>query len=142
MEIFILILLSTAGFLVSAYFTGVYYGRLRSNVWWIPSMCRMDRSTCSTILKTPEARIFGIPNFVLGMVFYLLMIIMGTYRSFSSFDFLFDLSLSISLFTVVLSVSLIYSLLFKLKTNCILCYTAHAINFCIAVVLLTIRSGH
>jgi uncharacterized membrane protein len=135
----ILILLAFAGFLVSLYFTGIYYNILRSDIWWIPRVCRIEESTCLSILKTPEARIFGLPNFVLGLIFYLLIIAAAVTETFGASDFLFDLILSIALFTVVLAVYLIYSLTVKLKTPCVLCYTAHAINSGIALLLVLIK---
>ncbi len=129
----LLLLLTATGFLISLYFTGVYYGYLKSDIWWIPAFCRMDQHSCQSILQTSEARIFGIPNFVLGLLFYcaLFIVIIG-----NSNGFLFDIILAAALFTVILAVSLVYALRIRLKTDCVLCYTAHGINTLIAIILI------
>jgi len=129
----LLLLLTAAGFLISLYFTGVYYGYLKSNVWWIPAFCRMEQHSCQSILQTPEARVFGVPNFVLGLLFYgaLVIVILG-----DSGGFLFDIVVATALFTVILAGYLVYALRVRLKIDCILCYTAHGINTLIAVILI------
>lgn len=132
MEQFVLLVLALAGILISVYFTGVYYGLLKSNVWWMPAVCQMDEKSCQSIIQTPEARVFGVPNFVLGLVFYIL-VILTTIGNFEGF--LFELVLAGALFTVILAVYLVYSLRVKLKTDCVLCYTAHVINTLIAIIL-------
>jgi uncharacterized membrane protein len=132
----LLIVLAPAGFLISLYFTGVYYGYLKSDVWWIPVFCRMEHDSCANILQTPEARIFGIPNFVLGLVFYsvLVVTILGDIGGF-----LLDLLTATALFTVVLAAYLIYALRIRLKTDCVLCYAAHGINILIAMILIALK---
>lgn len=136
MEQLLLIVLATAGFFISLYFTGVYYGYLKSNVWWIPAFCRMEQQTCMSILKTPEARIFGLPNFVPGLGFYLLLIVVVIG---DGDGFLFDIVLALAIFTVLLAVYLIYALRVRLQTDCILCYTAHGINTAIALILIGMK---
>jgi uncharacterized membrane protein len=132
----LLIVLASAGFLISLYFTGVYYGYLKSDVWWIPVFCRMEHDSCASIVQTPEARIFGVPNFVLGLVFYsvLVVTILGDIGGF-----LFDLLTATALLTVVLAVYLIYALRIRLKTDCVLCYSAHGINILIAMILIALK---
>ncbi len=136
MEQALLILLATAGFLISLYFTGVYYGYLRSDVWWIPVFCRMEQQSCVSILQTPEARIFGVPNFVLGLLFYGLLVItiLGNYGGF-----ILDLLIATAIFTVILAIYLTYTLRVRLRTDCVLCYTAHGINTLIALILIIIK---
>lgn len=135
-EQILLIVLASAGFLISLYFTGVYYGYLRSDVWWIPKFCRMEQGSCISILRTPEARIFGVPNFVLGLVFYgaLFFAVLG-----GRHGFLFDLLIATAIFTVILAVYLIYALRVRLKTDCVLCYAAHGINTIIALMLIVMK---
>jgi uncharacterized membrane protein len=91
------------------------------------------------IIDTPEAHVFGLPNFVLGLVFYSLIIAAAATDSVKPPDFLFDLIVSIAIFTVLFAVYLIHSLTVKLKTKCVLCYIAHIINTGIAIILLLIK---
>ncbi len=132
----LLILLAVIGLLISLYFTGVYYNYLKSDVWWVPVFCRMKQQTCQSILETPEARVFGMPNFVLGLIFYIVLIaaVLGNVSGF-----LFDILLTTAVFTVALAAYLIYALRVRLKTNCILCYTVHGINTLIAILLIVSR---
>ncbi len=132
----LLILLALTGFFISLYFTGVYYNYLRSDVWWVPVFCRMKQQTCQSIVQTPEARIFGVPNFVLGLLFYILLTVtvLGDIGGF-----LFDILIATAIFTVVLAGYLVYALRVRLKTDCVLCYTAHGINTLIAVILIALK---
>lgn len=96
----------------------------------------MEQGACLSILQTPEARIFGLPNFVLGLMFYILLVV-ATLGDLGGF--LFDIVLAIALFTVLLALYLIYALRVRLQTDCVLCYTAHGINTAIALILLNIK---
>lgn len=128
-------LLALIGFLISFYFTMVYYRKIPSNYPLVPLFCRMDEQTCQTVLSTPEARVFGIPNFVLGLFYYLLLVFLaflgGLNHTFVGFDILFWLSV----FTVLLGVYLSYALVFKIKIRCVLCFVSHGINLLIAILL-------
>ena len=63
--------LSAVGFGISLYFTLAYYGRIEAG--GIPAaFCRREERSCVTLLQTPYARLLGVPNSVLGLVFYLL----------------------------------------------------------------------
>lgn len=132
----LLILLALTGFFISLYFTGVYYNYLKSDVWWVPVFCRMKQQTCQSVVQTPEARIFGVPNFVLGLLFYIVLIVtvLGDIGGF-----LFDILIATAIFTVVLAGYLVYALRVRLQTDCVLCYTAHGINTLIALMLIVLK---
>ena len=130
-----ILLLSAISFLIATYFTAVAYHWIDPEAAWIPSFCRMGERTCSSIVFTPRARVLGLPNSVLGQIFYLALMagIMG--------DFIFSLPLFYfylagSLLTVVLGVYLTYSLLFLTRVPCKLCFTSHGINLVIFILLL------
>ena len=131
----LLSLLAALSFLISTYFTAVSYHWIKPDATWIPSFCRMGERTCSTIVFTPRARVFGIPNSVLGQVFYaaIMAAVMG--------DFLFTRPLVYfylvgSFLTVLLGVFLTYSLLFVTRVPCKLCFTSHGINLVILILLV------
>ena len=65
-----LLLLSAAGFVIATYFTSVAYRWIRADEKWIPAFCRMEEQTCASIVFTSQARVFGLPNSVFGIVFY------------------------------------------------------------------------
>jgi len=128
-------ILAVLGFLISSYFTSVAYRWVNPNASWIPSFCRMGEQTCASIVFTPRARVFGLPNSLLGQVFYVALIaaVVG--------DFLFTeplvyFYLLVSLVTVLLGMYLSYSLLFLTRVPCKLCFTSHAINLVIFILLV------
>ena len=95
----------------------------------------MGEQTCSRVIHSPRARVFGLPNSLLGQLFYL-AILAAVFA-----DLLFPkpyiwLFLSASFFTVALGIFLSYSLLYLTRIRCVLCFTSHAINGIIFLILL------
>jgi len=142
-----IVLLSLAGLADALYFTFAYYGRIRKARWVPEILCAREGSSCVTVVRTPYARVFGVPNSVLGIVYYVLLllwiglvprylIILG--HVFRPFETLGLLLLGASLCTVVLGFYLIYVLRRILYTHCPLCYAAHAINVALFVLLLLV----
>jgi uncharacterized membrane protein len=114
-----------AGLGIAAYFSLVYYQIIEAESKWIPSFCRMENGACTRILDTPEAKLLGVPNSVLGMLYYGAIL----FVPIDSFEVLF---LVASIFSVGLGMYLVHALVYRLKTHCPLCYTAHGINLVIA----------
>ena len=142
-----IVLLSLAGLADALYFTFAYYGRIRKARWVPEIFCAREGSSCVTVVRTPYARVFGLPNSLLGIVYYLLLIVwivlVPRHLSVSGhilrpFDALGLLLLGASLSTVVLGFYLIYALRRVLHTDCPLCYAAHAINMALFVLLLLV----
>ena len=130
----LVLLLSLAGLGDALYFTFAYYGRIRKARWVPEILCAREGSNCVTVVQTPYARVFGVPNSLLGIGYYLLLIFwaLSGYTTSS-----FTLALTVAgAVTVVLGFYLIYSLLRKLYTHCPMCYAAHAINATLLVLLL------
>lgn len=123
------------GFLISSYFTAVAYRWIEPDSNWIPSFCRMGEQTCASIVFTPRARVFGLPNSLLGQVFYVALIgaVAGDFLFTKPLVYLFLLA---SLVTVFLGMYLSYSLLFLTRVPCKLCFTSHGINLVIFILLV------
>ena len=134
---FVIVFLSIIGFLISSYFTAVSYRWIRPDEKWIPAFCHLGERTCATIVFTPRARVFGLPNSVLGQVFYVALVI-GALTGLFEYDVL-NLYLLASVVTVVLGMYLTYSLLFLTRVPCKLCFTSHFINLVIFIMLLSLR---
>ena len=132
----IILLLAAISFLIATYFTAVSYRWLDPEASWIPSFCRMGERTCASIVYTPRARVLGIPNSVLGQIFYLVLMagVVGNFILSPPFLYFY---LAGSLLTVLLGIFLTYSLLFLTRVPCKLCFTSHAINLAIFVLLLS-----
>ena len=114
-----------AGLAIASYFSLVYYRLIEADNRWIPSFCRMERGECMRILDTPEAKIFGIPNSALGVIYYGAILIVPIQQFETTF-------LIASIFSVGLGMYLVHALVVRLKMHCPLCYTAHGINLVIA----------
>jgi uncharacterized membrane protein len=138
-------LLSLIGLVDALYFTLAYYGRIRKAPWVPEILCAGKDSSCVRVLRTPYARIFAVPNSLLGVVYYLLLVVWITFvpRHVSisgyplrPFETLGLFLLGASLCSVVLGFYLIYALRRVLRLDCRLCYAAHAINIILFVLLI------
>lgn len=123
------------GFLISLYFTLVYYGKMRAEQPFLPRVCTLGSSSCQELIRRPEARLLGLPNFVLGLFFYAAVVAEAVLPRGSA------PSLEAALLVaaggaVVLGLVLSYVLIVRLRTNCILCFASHAINLLLFVLLV------
>ena len=75
------------------------------------------------------------PILLLGQMFYILIIV-GVFADLLFLKPFFFLFLAASSLTVLLAVYLSYSLLFLTRIRCFLCFTSHAINGIIFLILL------
>ncbi len=128
----IIILLAATGFLISLYFTLVYYRVIKADQRYIPNFCRMEEGTCQQIIHTAEARLFGVPNSLIGLWYYLLVIIASVAPGIVPHQIIIITSAS----TVAVGIYLSYVLIMKLKIPCILCFTGHGINASLCILLL------
>ena len=108
---------------------------MRPDAAWIPAFCRMGEQTCASIVFTPGARVFGLPNSVLGQVFYAALLV-GAPLGLLDQPLLLALYRAGSLVTVALAIYLSYALLFVMRVPCPLCFASHGINAVIFVLLL------
>jgi uncharacterized membrane protein len=127
--------LSLVGLVISSHFTAIAYRWIRADEKWLPSFCHLGEKTCASIVFTPRARVFGLPNSVLGQVFYAGLIV-GTLTGILDIPLVFGLCLAASIVTVGLGLYLTYSLLFITRVPCKLCFTSHGINLAIFGLLL------
>ncbi len=131
-DIFLLVL-AVPGLLISLWFTLVTYGILPADARAVPQFCRMDDRSCASILHTPQARVFRIaPNAVFGTAWYGIVIAVSLV---SLSPLMMDIAVTASWLTVLLSAWLAWSLRFRLRTHCPLCYTSHLLNLGIALTL-------
>ena len=127
-------ILATAGFTISAYFAMSV--RSSTNVLdrIVPEFCRIGPDRCRTILGTRQAKLFGMPNYLLGIFFYVGLlgsaILDSLWRQLHLFLFLG------SILTLPTGLYLSYILVWRLKIPCFLCLTSHVINFIIFFIFL------
>jgi uncharacterized membrane protein len=127
------LILAAVGLYIAAYFTLVYYRVIEPRSRLMPRVCQLKDQTCRTVLETPYARVFGLPNSALGVLYYAgLITIVLTGQLATSFGLLL---IVVSWFTVALGLFLAYALFFIIKIPCPLCLAAHAINTLVAAAL-------
>jgi uncharacterized membrane protein len=144
------IVLAAIGFYIAAYFTLVFYGVLDAGTKLMLRVCRLEEKTCQTVLSSRLARVFGVPNSLLGVFYYLTVIVLLStgwiYAPGGMFIGRVSLELSVVVvlvawFTVLLGAFLAYSLFLIIKISCPLCLAAHTINLALAVLLTLINSN-
>lgn len=127
--------LALVGLIISSYFTAVAYRWVAPDAPWVPPVCRLDEGTCATVVDTPRARVFGVPNSVLGQLWYVALA-GGVLTGAVDRPALEPWFLAGSLATVLLGLYLTWSLLFVTRVNCRLCFASHALNGLVFVLLL------
>ncbi|MFI5252400.1 MAG: vitamin K epoxide reductase family protein [Bacteroidota bacterium] len=133
----IVFVLSIVGLSISLYFTLLYYRIISPEDWFVPRWCRMDSNTCGLIIHARQARAFGLPNSVLGVVFYLctaFYAIGGTGFIIQVLDFMI---IYISAAALLVSIYLFYNLRRRLRVDCVLCYLCQGINVVLFIIFLT-----
>jgi uncharacterized membrane protein len=140
----LIIVLALAGLTISLYFTFAYYGRVKK-LRWIPEiLCAREGSSCVSVVQTPYARVFGVPNSLLGILYYLGLLLWLSLQVEGMWSLPFGLSILTlphllvvaSAVSVLLGFYLVYALRVKLRIDCPLCYAAHAMNAALLVLLL------
>jgi len=120
-------IISMMGFAISTYFLLVYKGLLGGIESILPAaVC--SKNSCNAVLETPFSRVFKIPNFILGIFYYSAVFL---YPFFAHIEEYLFISALVSLFSLYLA----YTLLYRLKTQCILCFVSHGINISITMIL-------
>jgi uncharacterized membrane protein len=83
-----------------------------------------------SVVKTPRAYLFGVPNSLLGALYYPLL---GAAIWFAQAPAIEVLLLIASLVAAAASLFLAYSLLFLTRRECPYCWTSHAVNWSLAI---------
>ena len=140
-------IISFAGLLNALYFTLAYYGRVRKARWVPQALCAREGSTCVAVARTFYARVFGVPNSLLGIVYYLALIgwiLAGGGRVSAAGTAVgmreaWCLLVAASGVAVVLGLYLIHALGRILRVHCPLCYAAHALNLALIILLIFVN---
>lgn len=143
------IVLALAGLADALYFTFAYYGRVRQSRWVPQVLCAREGSSCVTVVRTPYGSVFGVPNSLLGIIYYVLLVVWAMAWQSASLTFRIgmtscsiaftDLLIAAASATVVLGFYLVFALRRILHTDCPLCYAAHVINMAVLALLVAAR---
>ena len=124
------LILAFLGFLDATYLTIIHYKNI------VPP-CSIAHG-CETVLFSKYATIFGIPIALLGVVFYLTMLILlGLFLQTKKKLFL-SLALIFSSISIIVSIILVYLQAEVLHAFCQYCLTSEGINFLIFLSILGI----
>ena|ERR1044071_7495958 len=136
--------LSGVGLYIAAYFTLVYYGLVAANTKLMPRVCQLEERTCQTVLTTKFARLFGVPNSLLGVIYYFAVILFvatgwidsagGLVIGSVGVEF-WLLAAAASWFAVAIGFVLVYALFFIIHIPCPLCMAGHSINLALALTI-------
>ena len=103
---------------------------------WIPPVCRLGENACALVVFTPQARVFGPPNAVLGLVFYVVLAAAALEGGLDAPSIRLAM-LGATGATVALGLFLTYSLLFVIRVKCVLCLSSHVVNLALFCIVLT-----
>lgn len=131
--------LAVLGGLLSLYFTAVTYGWIEADSRVVPRFCRMENTACQRVVHAPEARVFGLPNSVLGIGHYAAVLAWLVTRPWP--PIWASALAAAALFAVVTGAWLSWALLVRLRTPCPLCFVAHGINLVLAVAIVGLVIG-
>ena len=130
---YIVIALAAIGFYIASYFTLVYYELLAPSTRLMPSVCRLKDRTCQTVLTTKYARLFGVPNSLLGILYYgAVIVIVGSGWTGAPVG---SALIVMAWLAVAVGFLLVYSLFFIIRIPCPLCLAGHTINLLLALFL-------
>jgi uncharacterized membrane protein len=126
--------LAGIGLGISIYFSLAFYGVIRSHERLLPAaVCSTKEARCLAVLGLPDARVFGVPNSLLGNLYYLALL--GLLGLGPGWRVLWGLAVAGAWLAFLFGLYLIYALVFRIRTACPLCLVSHAINTGLAAVL-------
>ncbi len=135
----ILLAASIAGLLNAAVFTAIIYGWLGLDSPLLTRVCRVDSGDCRKVVSSPRARLFGVPNSVLGLAWYLAVGAASAAALATGALPFRPVLIAASALTILLGVYLVWSLRVQLQVHCAFCYLGHAANAVIFAALLAAR---
>ena len=111
------------------------YGRYRTLPSWLtgPTICRLEAGGCQVLFRTKNAALFGVPNSLLA-VFYYPTLAAGMLLHWP-WILLFSGASSAFFMTLMLA-----GILVRDRLECRVCWTGHACNTMIWVILLLLHT--
>jgi uncharacterized membrane protein len=124
------LLLACGGLGVSTYLTIAHYG---SSV----TLACPDTGVinCEKVTTSPQSVIFGVPVAVLGLAFFVAMVVMNLPRAWRCpSSIVSSVRIGLAAFGVAFAVYLVYTELFTIHAICLWCTSAHVMAFLLFVV--------
>ena len=126
------LLLSIAGLGIATYLTVTHFDK-------VALVCSDSGAiNCAKVTSSPQSEIFGIPVAMLGLAFFVPMIVLCLPAAWRSTDRRIHLArLALSVTGVGLIIYLIIAELFLIKAICLWCSAVHVITFLLFVIIVT-----
>jgi uncharacterized membrane protein len=126
------LLLSLAGLGVSIYLTVTHFDK-------VLLVCASNATiNCEKVTNSPQSEIFGIPVAILGLAFFVPMVLLNLPVAWRSADRRIHLArLALSITGVGMIVYLLIAELFIIKAICLWCSSVHLITFILFVIIVT-----
>lgn len=127
-------LLAFVGGALSFYFHLVYKKQINPKQIWVPRICQMDSSRCTSIVDTKYGRLGPKPNSFYGSIFlpvYGLILILTATRLVQP-----EIALILGGITILIGAYLTAAL-YRLVTYCPICLTVHGLNLLIVLLQLS-----
>jgi len=120
------ITLAGFGLAISAYFAAIGAGLVNPQDRRLPKLCRVEGQDCNELLRSADAKIFGFPNAVVGLLYYGVLLAAALHGDALS-DLVGFLVLP-GLLSIVLGIYLTARLVIVHRARCVLCLATHAVN--------------
>lgn len=95
------------------------------------------RLTEPSVVTTPRAKIGRVPNAMIGLIYYVLIILLVPFLS-PAHPIVTLAALGAAFVAALISVYLAYSLLFVTRMPCVFCWTGHVINWSLLLLLIVL----
>lgn len=103
-------------------------------MWNKSSLAKAGKLDEPSVVQTDRANLIGgVPNAAYGTFFYLALFVASF---FFAHRWVLVASLVATALAAMMSVYLAYSLLFKTRQNCPICWTGHAVNWSLTLLLI------
>lgn len=121
----IVIVLSLIGILLS-YYAYVVEQKTLANPSYKPMCDISDRISCSRPITTGYSRMFGVSNSLIGMLFYVTLLVLAFLQQSTLISIALVLSLLATMFFA-------YILYVKIRSLCLVCTASYAVNIALFV---------
>lgn len=128
------ITLAGFGLVISAYVAAIRAGIVNPQDRRVPRLCRVQEQDCNALFRSADARVFGIPNVVVGLVYYSGLLTVALHGD--ALDDLMGFLVLSGLLSVALGVYLTIRLMIVQRVRCVLCLATHVINLLLFAIFL------
>lgn len=129
-------ILALTGLLVSIYLATIYTDSPLPRRNDSSQACALGGGECEEVVHTPQSQTLGVPNSLLGVGYYaVILAAVGTRLVTGRWPLPFAM-IALLIGGVAFSMYLLYSMLFVLRQSCPYCITAHAVNGALAVAFI------